>query len=238
MDFLTLQRTLQDLNLEIFTLNDIVKITGQKKEVIKSKLTLLTKQKKIFRLKKGYYSLIKVENKLQLQKAYKETYIALYSALEYYESTTQRFNNLDLITKNILNNQQIHNTSINFHKIKEDAFFGFEKIIINNTEVFISNIEKTIIDCIYFSSKIYLTEIIDFIKKYKQKINTNLIIEYLNKINSSTINKRVGYLLETQGITITGIILNKKYEKLNKNLSEKGIKNDKWKLIINEEIEN
>jgi len=52
MKYLTLQRRLQEFNLEIFTLNDIIKITGQKKDIIKSKLTILVKQKKLFRLKK------------------------------------------------------------------------------------------------------------------------------------------------------------------------------------------
>ncbi len=236
MDFLTIQRKLQEFNLEIFTLNDFVKITGQTKEIIKSKLTILVKQKKVFRIKKGYYSLNEIENKFQLQRIYKETYIALHSALEYYKSTTQRFNNLDLITKNILNKQEIHKTTINFHKIKKELFFGFEKIQINNTEVFISSIEKTIIDCVYFSSKIYLTEINEFIRKYKEKINIEVIKMMLNKINSSTLNKRTGYLLELNNIQLKNIKINNKYEKLNTRLTKKGIKNIKWKLIINEEL--
>jgi predicted transcriptional regulator of viral defense system len=236
MNFLTLQRKFQEFNLEIFTLNDIIKITGQTKEVIKSKLTILVKQKKVFRLKKGYYSLTRIENKFQLQKIYKNTYIALHSALEYYESTTQRFNNLDLITKNILNKQKTNNTIINFHKVKKELFFGYEKIQINNTEVFISSIEKTIIDCIYFSSKVYLTEMYEFIRKYKEQINIEIMITHLNKINSSTLNKRVGYMLELNNISLTKLTINNKYEKLNKKLSNKGIKNIKWKLIINEEL--
>jgi len=236
MDFLTIQRKLREFNLEVFTLNDLVKITGQKKEVIKSKLTILVKQKKIYRLKKGYYTLEKIENKFQLQNIYKETYIALHSALEYYESTTQRFNNLDLITKNILNKQKIEETEIIFHKVKKELFFGFEKIEINNTEVFISTIEKTIIDCVYFSSKVYLTEINTFIKKFKEKIDIKTTTNILNKINSSTLNKRVGYLMEINNIKLVNLKINNKYEKLNKKLSNKGIKNTKWKLIINEEI--
>lgn len=236
MKFLKLQNKLKELKLEIFTLNDLVKISGQKKEIIKSKLTILVKQKKIYRIKKGYYSLEKIENKFQLQKTFKETYIALNSALEYYQTTTQRFNNLDLITKNILNDQNISETIINFHYVKRKMYFGYKKEIVNNTEVFISNIEKTIIDCVYFSSKVYLTEIIEFIKKHKEEINIEIITTYLNKINSSTLNKRIGYLLELNEIELKNLKLNNKYEKLNINKSNEGIKNKKWKLIINEEF--
>jgi predicted transcriptional regulator of viral defense system len=236
MKFLELQQKLQELKLNVFTLNDILKITGQTKEITKSKLTILIKQKKIIRLKKGYYSLLKIENKFQLQKIYKETYIALQSALEYYESTTQRFKNLDLITKNILSKQNVNETTINFHKVKKNMFFGYKKIIVNNTEIFISNIEKTIIDCIYFSSKVYLTESLQFIKKYKEEIDLDLLTNYLEKISSSILNKRIGYLLELQGIKLKDLNINNKYEKLNINKTTKGNKNRKWKLIINEEL--
>lgn len=236
MDFYTLYRSLEELGLEIFTLNDIIKITEQKKEVVKSTLTRLVKQKNIYRLKTKYYSLRKIESKFQLQKLYTETYIGLHSALEYYGSTTQRFNNLDLITKNLLKKQNIENTEIDFHKVKQGLFFGFKKIKINNSEVFISNIEKTIIDCIYFSSKVYLTEIEMFIKMNKEIINTEILTTYLNKINSSVLNKRVGYLLELSNIHLKEIKINNKYERLNINLSKSGTRNTKWKLIINEDI--
>ena len=236
MGFLTLQRELEEFRLEIFTLNDIIKITGQKKEVVKSTLTRLVKQNKIFRLKTNYYSLRRIENKFQLQKLYTETYISLHSALEFYGSTTQRFNNLDLITKKILKRQTIENTEINFHKVKQGLFFGYKKIQINNSEVFISNIEKTIIDCTYFSSKVYLTDIDEFIKKNKKAINKKIIITYLKKINSSALNKRVGYLLALNNIHLQEMKINNKYEKLNINLSKTGTKNTKWKLIVNEDL--
>ncbi len=236
MDFLTLQRILENFGLEIFTLNDVIKITGQKKEVVKTTLSRLVKQNKIFRLKTKYYSLRRMENKFQLQKLFPDTYISLHSALEYYGSTTQRFNNLDLATKNLLKKQHIENTVINFHKVKRGLFFGYEKVHIKNTEVFISNIEKTIIDCTYFSSIIYLTEINDFIKKNNEKINLELISTYLKKIGSSVLSKRVGYLLELNNLQLKEIKINNKYERLNKNLSKTETKNEKWKLIVNENL--
>jgi predicted transcriptional regulator of viral defense system len=159
----------------------------------------------------------------------------LNSALEYYCSTTQRYNNLDLISKKILNNQKIRNTEIEFHKVKEDLFFGYKKINIDNTEVFISNIEKTIIDCIYFERKVHMEETFNFIRKNLKSINIELIETYLNKINSSTINKRIGYLMDLNNIHLKNLKINNKYEKLNSNLGD-GKKDKKWKLIINEDL--
>jgi len=236
MKYFTLRNYLEEIGLEIFTLNDVVKISEQKKEVVKSSLTRLVRQEKFYRLKANYYSLRKIENKFLFQKLYPNTYIGLYSALEYYGTTTQRYNNLDLITQKTLRNQNIENIEIDFHKMKNELFFGFKKIPFNNTEVFISNIEKTIIDCTIFSSKVYLSDINEFIRLNKEILNLELILNYLQKIDSSTLNKRVGYLFELNGIDLNGLETNNKYERLNKNLGQSGTKDTKWKLFINEEI--
>jgi len=236
MNYFGLRNYLEEIGLEIFTLNDVVKISEQKKEVVKSTLTRLVKQEKLFRLKANYYSLRKIENKFLFQKLYPDTYIGLHSALEYYGTTTQRYNNLDLITQKTLRNQNIENIAIDFHKMKNELFFGFKKIPFNNTEVFISNIEKTIIDCTIFSSKVYLSDINEFIRLNKEILNRQLILSYLQKIDSSILNKRVGYLFELNGIDLNGLEINNKYEKLNKNLGQSGAKDTKWKLVINEEF--
>lgn len=236
MDFFTLQKKLRELNLEIFTLNDLVKITGQKKEVIRTKLSLLVKQNKINRIKRGYYSLKEIENKFKLQKSFRNTYVAIQSVLEFYGSTTQRFNNLDLISENVLKNKQVGGVLVNFHRVKSELFFGYKKEVIDDTEIFVSNIEKTIIDCVYFSSKVYLMETLDFIRKYKEGIDLDLLESYLNKINSSVLNKRVGYLLSLVGIDLRNINMNSKYELLNVNKYKEGLKSKKWRLIINEDL--
>ena len=236
MDFFMLYKTLEEYGLEIFTLNDVIKLTGQRKDVVKNTLARLVKQKKIFRLKAGFYSLKEIENKFLFQRLFKDTYVGLYSALEFYGSTTQRFNNLDLISKNILNDYKVDDTKINFHNVKKELFFGYKKVRLSQTGIFVSNIEKTIIDTIYFSSKVYLSEITAFIQMNKEKIDSELLYNYLIKINSSVLNKRVGYMLEKNNIYIENLKINNKYERLNINLGNTGTKNKKWKLIINEDL--
>ncbi len=234
MNYVLFGKKLREFELNIFTLNDAVKIMGAKKQVTKSILSRWTKQEKIIRLKRNYYALGELKSKFELQQIFQDTYVGLYSALEFYGSTNQRFNNLDLVSKNRLKETNIAKTKINFNFVNKKMFFGFEKEVINNTAFFISSKEKTIIDCVYFSSKIYLTEINTFIRKEKENLNKEKIIDYLNKINSSTLNKRVGFLLEKNGINLDGLKIDKKLTKFNKNLSKKGRTNKKWNLIINE----
>jgi predicted transcriptional regulator of viral defense system len=236
MDFLTLSRSIERHGFEIFTLNDVVKLTGQNKDVIISTLSRWVKQGKVFRLKNQYYSLRTIETKFLFQKLFLGSYIGLHSALEYYGSTTQRFNNLDLIVKKVLNDQEIANVLVTFHSIRKNLFFGYKKVLLGNTDVFISNIEKTLIDCTIFSSKVYLAETDSFIAAFKDKINLELLALYLNKLHSSVLNKRIGYLLERNHIIIDNSHINRKYERLNPMLGDSGPKEKKWKLIINEDF--
>jgi len=236
MQLIQLQKELSKLNLIIFTLNDVVKITGQKKEIVKVFLSNQVAKNNIYRLKRNYYSFEQITNKFQLAKIYSESYLALNSSLEFYETTTQQYNTIELISKKTLISKKVDDIKIKIHKVKDILFFGYEKKIIDNIEFFVSNIEKTIIDCVYFSNKVYLSEILQFIRLKKNEIDKNKIARYLNNVNSSILIKRVGYLLELENIAIEGIDINSKYEKLNKNLGSKGLRNKRWKLIINEEL--
>jgi len=236
MDLYSFSLSLDSNGIEIFTLNDAVKLTGQKKEVVISTLSRWVKQGKVIRLKKPFYSLKRIENKFLLQKLFPDTYIGLHSALEYYGSTTQRFTSLDLVTKKILYSQEAENVTVNFHKVRRNLFFGYTKVLFGNTGVFVSNIEKTLIDCTIFSSKVYLSETDSFISSFKDKIDPALLQLYLEKIHSSVLNKRVGYLLGRNQVMIDNLYMNGKYERLNPLLSDNGPKNKKWKLIINEDF--
>lgn len=231
MKLLELKTTLQELGLKLFTLNDIVKITGQKKEIVKVYLHRQVKDGKLHRIKKKYYSFEEL-HKFQYAATYKDSYLALNSALEFYGTTTQNYRTIELISTH-----QLSSTSeINHQTVKQELFFGFEKVNMDGIWFFVSNLEKTLIDCTYYSNKVYVSEIREFIRQKKDELDIQRITQYLKRINSSVLNKRVGYLLSLENIELKNITINNKYEKLNKNLSTTGKKNTTWKLIINEEL--
>lgn len=236
MDFFSFSRSVETLGFEIFTLNDAVKVSGQKKAVVISALSRWVKQEKLFRVKNQYYSLKRIETHFLYQKLFPDTYIGLHSALEYYGSTSQRFTNLDLITKKVLYDQPVQNVTVNFHKVRKNLFFGYKKVRTGQTDVFISNLEKTLIDCTFFLSKVYLSETDAFISAFRDKINLEILQLYLNKVNSSVLNKRVGYLLERNHLLIHNLHINSKYERLNSMIDDNGHRDKKWKLIINEDF--
>jgi len=72
-------------------------------------------------------------------------------------------------------------------------------------------------------------------------LNIDILSEYGIRMDSIVILKRLGFLLESKGIDVSDKLeykLNTKYDLLNPFLPGKGEKNRKWKLIINEVLEN
>ncbi len=231
MDLFKLKEEVEKYELEIFTLNDLVKITQLSKESINQFLNYNIKKGSIKRIKKGYYSFHTIDSKFLYQKIFDQTYISLNSGLEYYQSTTQRYATLELISKKRKNNQKIGDTSINF--INSNYFFGYQKEKINKTDIFIASKEKLLLDCLMHLDKIYLSEIYQFIQK--TTFDTNLIKNYLNIINSKVLNKRLGYLLEINNINIE-VEIDSKLDRLNPLLKKSNNFNRKWNLYINEEL--
>ncbi|MFW6283227.1 MAG: type IV toxin-antitoxin system AbiEi family antitoxin domain-containing protein [Minisyncoccales bacterium] len=141
-----------------------------------------------------------------------------------------------MISNKRIRNMNAGEIELNVHKVEDKMFFGYEKTDVGDTTVFISNSEKTLIDCIYFSDIVYLGEIKKFIEVMKNKLDLEKIKRYLRKIYNLSLNKRTGYLLELCGLDTGKIKINNKYTRLNKNLEKKGELNKKWKIIVNERL--
>ncbi len=91
----------------------------------------------------------------------------------------------------------------------------------------IATVEKAIIDSI---GKVPLSVIEDSF----EKLNTQRMLFYLNKIQKSSIVKRIGYLLESNGYDVYSDLkrfVNNRYIPVDPIVKGKGTRNDKWKLI-------
>lgn len=230
MDIHSFKKQLQKLNLEIFSLNEARKILSVNKNTLYTTLSRWTKKEYIHRIRKGWYSTYQIENKFLIQATYPNTYIGLNSAIEYHGQTTQRYNTLDIITKEAKTTQQVLTYTIAFHTSKHH--FGYEKETIGTQEIFISNIEKTMIDLILFSHKIPLQKATTFIKKVKEKIDKERLKNYLAYADTDSLTKRAGYLLQQQGIHLN-IQTTSPYQKLDKTKAKKGEKVREWNIVKN-----
>jgi len=128
-----------------------------------------------------------------------------------------------------------------FITVKEKSIWGIKEVWINNKEkIRISNIEKTIIDCLTYPQYCGgITEIAKGIWIIKDKINYKILLNYVNRHNKNVVAKRLGRLLELLNIGDLKILLELKkyvkdrYDLFDPTLSLKRIDKNSWRLIDN-----
>jgi predicted transcriptional regulator of viral defense system len=171
----------------------------------------MTRRGLLMRVKRGLYYVIPYEQDAEtfmpdwhllaeylVQDA--KYYIGYYSALQVYNLITQ-----PSLKEQIVVSRQVRPSTIKVKEVpfqfiyhNETHFFGTKKIWIDNfNKVVCSDLEKTIIDCLFkpdYSGGI--VEIARAIYISRDKIKFNILLEYAIKFNSQAVVKRLGFILE------------------------------------------
>lgn len=227
------------------------------KENVRKLLSNLTARGLLMRLKKGLYHVIPYEKdpetfmpewhlivKYLADSA--EYYIAYYSALEIHGLITQ-----PALTEQIVVNKQIKPSRLKIKDIEfqfiyhnKKHFFGNKNVWINDYDkVLCSDLEKTIIDCLYKPDYAGgIVEISKAVYKVKNKIDFEKLLSYAEKFNSQSVKKRLGFLLElfdikTQIINKLQLTKMSSYALLDPSLPKIGKRISKWNLQINCDLE-
>jgi predicted transcriptional regulator of viral defense system len=144
-------------------------------------------------------------------------YIGYYSALQIHQLITQPSLKEQVVVNKQIKPSEIELKSVKFQFIYHNKkhFFGYKKTWIDSfNRVWCSDLEKTIIDCLYKPD--YAGGIIEIAKAIftvREKINYTKLLDYTIKFDSQSVLKRLGYLFELLQIN-TPII-----EELQKNRS-------------------
>ena len=241
-----------------FTLQDaygIIKDTNN--ENVRKLLSNLVSRGLIMRLKKGLYYVIPYDKdpktfmpewhlivKYLVDNA--EYYISYYSALEVYGLITQ-----PALTEQIVVNKQIKPSKMKVKNIEfqfiyhnKKHFFGNKNVWISDYDkVLCSDLEKTIIDCLYKPDYAGgIVEISKAIYKSKNQIDYIQLFEYAKKFESQSVIKRLGFLLELFEIKTNIIekmqsVKMSSYAPLDPSLPKTGKRVSKWNLQINCDLE-
>lgn len=162
-------------NYPIFTTKDVNQfIKNKSKQEISFYLRYLVNKGSIFRITKGVYTLHK--DPIIYGFAFRPFYYGLQYALTIHKIWDQATNpvvistkKLRIETKNILDNKFV------IHRIKSKYFFGYELKNINEFEVPVSDVEKTLIDFVHFQINLDYNTLKSIIKKCnKQKLKEYL----------------------------------------------------------------
>lgn len=232
-------------------------LPDSKDSALRELLTDMTRRGLLMRVRRGLYYVIPYEKDpdsfmpdWHLLPEYLvedgEYYIGYYSALQIHNLITQP----SLQEQIVVSKQQrpsvlkIKDIPFQFIFHNEKHFFGKKKLWVDNyNKVFCSDLEKTIVDCLFKPDYAGgIVEIARAIYISREKIKFDLLLEYIIKFNSQAVIKRLGFLLEL--LEIKTVII-KDLENLKTNsvvlldteLPKTGKIKTKWSIMQNIETE-
>lgn len=232
---------------KVFTIKDAEQLSHTNKGVLKVILSRLEKKGWIERIEKGKYMVIPLgakKGKYTLHEfilgsmLVNPCIISYWSALNYYGFTEQIPLTVFIQTTSRKKHQEIKIFGIPYKiiKLKKEKIFGLEKAWFEDTQITLTNREKTIIDCL--DKPQYAGGIIEVAKALRTKnYDANKLIKYAQRIQNTGVIRRLGYLCDFLQIPIDlPKIKTRNYLKLDTTLPETNNINSKWNLIINEDI--
>ena len=252
-----LLNALIEQNKEFFMLKDVMNImTGKDYTTIRKLLSDMTKRGLIMRIKEGLYHRIPYEQKpdkyfpnwhltAEAMVHTKDYYIGFYSALDIHGLITQPSMIEQVVTEKQLKPkiQHVKNVRFEFITLSRNRFFGFKKKWIDDfRKVNCSDLEKTFIDCLYKPNYAGgISEITKALYKSRNKLQTDKFRDYLEKFNTQTVCKRLGFIINQLGILPElQNFLSKKISSsityLDPSLPKKGSYNSRWSIIDNIEF--
>jgi predicted transcriptional regulator of viral defense system len=228
-----------------------------KDSALRELLSDMTRRGLLMRVKRGLYYIIPYEQNPEtfmpdwhllaeylVQDA--KYYIGYYSALQIHNLITQPSLKEQIVVSKQIRPSTLIVKDVPFQFIyhNEKHFFGTKKIWVDHfNKVICSDLEKTIIDCLFkpdYSGGI--VEIARAIYISRDKIRFNTLLEYAIKFNSQAVIKRLGFILELLKIETTIIEGLQKLKTnsivlLDTELPKSGKIKTKWSIQQNIELE-
>jgi predicted transcriptional regulator of viral defense system len=249
---------LNQRNQVFFTIKDAQSIlVNSKKSTIVVLLHSMVLRGLLMRIKDGLYHIIPYERDAssyfpnwhltaQAMAQPKKYYIGFYSALDLHGLITQpSLVEYTVVEHRVIPKRQtVGEIPFEFITLNHNHFFGFSNQWINDfNKVSISDLEKTIIDCLYIPNNAGgITEIIKAIYKCKNEINPEKLFNYLELFKVQAVNKRLGFILQHLDLFSDfrkklAKTIREGYNALDPSLPKEGRHNSTWKTVDNIDIQ-
>lgn len=247
-----------DKEQTFFSLSEAQTVFSETKPgTLRELISGMVKRGLLLRIKEGSYHIIPYEKNhncyfpnwhlvaSQLVKN-RDYYIGYYSALEIHGLITQP----SLIEQIVVDKQikpslrTIFDVKFQFIYHKDKHFFGYKNQWIDDfNKVKCSDLEKTIIDCLFrpdYSGGI--VEIAKAIFKTREKINWIKLEDYLGKFKKQSVIKRLGFILDLFNLNRDFrkkllLARSNSFIKLDSSLEASGKLDNQWRIQINLDIE-
>ncbi len=229
-----------------FSVKEAQEISNLRPDSLKVLLYRMEKEGWIERIEKGKYLIIPLGaekgrytiNEFVIgYEIVKNSAIAYWSALNYYGFTEQIPSTVFIQTTSRKKEPKIEIFGVRYRivRITEKKFFALQKIWIDDAEIWITDPEKTVADCL--DKPQYCGGIVEVAKalQNEDEIDLDKVIEYAIRMENSAILKRLGSLCDRLAIPvkIPQDYLAKGYPLLDPSIHRKGKANRRWKIIEN-----
>jgi len=217
----------------VFSFSDLAKILGKGEKYAKVYVNRLTK-KGLLRLERDKYTTVGANPFLVASNLVFPSYVSFISAYSYHNLTTQLPRTLYVVALRQRKGLVYDNTSIRFVRFNKDRFFGFRRETLENKFLFVAEVEKAIVDGLYLPRYCTVAETLFALKD--AKLDVEKLLAFTERMRSLALVKRLGFLLEVAGLDVPERwrLSLKNYTLLNPTLPQRGERNERWKLIINE----
>lgn len=169
-------------------------------------------------------------------------YIGYTTMFNYYGFLDQIPQTMYVLNTSIQRKKVIGRTSFKFLKIASNRIYGVKKLSIRNSQVLVSDRERTLVDLIYFPDPVggLKTAFLILQKEIRRgKIDIERLIRYTVRFPGKTTRKRIGYILERSGVKKSDLkplmnsVKRSSLTTLYDSKSRKGSIDNNWKVIIN-----
>ena len=200
MNRLTIVKRLESMNISVFTPSQISALFDKNIGTTRVLLSRLAQERILVRVKRGEYCLPSTNVLSIASNMYPLSYVSLWATFEYYGTTTQSPQVIDVINIDTSRTRTLSleggQFKLRFIKTQKSFMYGIEKISLDGKTTFIAEKEKAIIDGLYFNEYVPLGEVTEAIRS---GVNVNKAIQYANMSKKQVIMKRLGYLLSQEG---------------------------------------
>lgn len=230
----------------IVTADDIHKALGKEYSIfaLKKKIYGLKKKGWLVPFKRGLYYVSDISSRgfvnispMIIASAFnKNSYISLDSGLSFYGLFEQMLRTTSSVTLSNSKKYIFQQNTYRYFKINKTLYFGYKTESTEGYFVKIAELEKVILDYLYFKNDIYSIDLLlEKLQKAKSKIDFNKLFNYARKFPIST-QRKLGFILDLlqadtkelhKGVETTG------YTKLTPQ-SKKF--NAKWRLYYEDRI--
>jgi len=160
----------------------------------------------------------------------KDSYISMESALSFHGLFEQMLRTVSSVTTHRSKNYKFQENTYKYFKIKKIVYFGYKTETLEGHYIKVAELEKAMLDYLYFKNSTYdIDLIIEKIKKGAKRLDMEKIFRYCQKFPETT-RRKLGFILDRCGIDtsrIHGLVHKTGYSRLT---TASTIFNAKWRI--------